>query len=187
MGKGGPADYGMIMCGCTEYFGGLSCEIGCPESQLHFSPGYDQDPARRCGYWMCADYSATGFDTYDPFLGPALVHLGTEFGTCDTDADCTDIVDGIDCIADSECSPGWICHPAVGKCRELLRICYAPGGPPGTCRSAYVLRGEIPNSPTDGQPLTGTVTSTTACTTDANCPSGWRCNGSLCEQQYVIR
>ncbi len=71
MGEGNPNAFGFLGCGCASNYGGLDCEIGCPDAQLSLSPGYYATP--RDGYWMCADFTTTGYTTLDETYGPALV------------------------------------------------------------------------------------------------------------------
>jgi hypothetical protein len=117
-GIGDVNDYGRIRCGCNFNYGGLDCEIGCPDDQHFLSDQYQIGP--REGYWLCSDFSVTGYESLDPYFGPALV--GTETGAI--------------CPAGTECPADYVCNPETAICERQ-----------------YVLRGEIPKAPTDGQPL----------------------------------
>lgn len=68
-GTGEPNNFGELVCGCSENYGGPDCDIGCPDSELFLDQNYRV--ADRSGYWMCAAPSR---------LGP-----GTLTGTSGTD------------------------------------------------------------------------------------------------------
>jgi hypothetical protein len=57
VGDGNVQDFGDLICGCNQNYGGPECDIGCPDSMLHFSDGYNAQT--RQGWWMCATFSAT--------------------------------------------------------------------------------------------------------------------------------
>lgn len=60
-------NFGRLMCGCDYNYGGASCEIGCPDAQLHIGGDCTDDPTGYCravvdddglsggrrGVWMC--------------------------------------------------------------------------------------------------------------------------------------
>lgn len=74
IGKGTLTNFGRLQCGCIENYGGLDCNIGCPDHQLHvqyFDGEYKSSP--REGFWMCADFAATAYTTNHETYGPALV------------------------------------------------------------------------------------------------------------------
>ncbi len=70
IGQGNQFAFGELQCGCGNNYGGPSCNVGCPDPQLHLSPGYVATP--RQGYWMCGDFAASGYETEDPEWGPAM-------------------------------------------------------------------------------------------------------------------
>jgi len=73
-GNGDVSDFGQLLCGCGENYGGLDCELGCPGEQLHTgADGGAYSPTPRKGYWMCGDFAATSYTAPDATYGPALV------------------------------------------------------------------------------------------------------------------
>ncbi|MBI5493458.1 MAG: hypothetical protein HY904_00425 [Deltaproteobacteria bacterium] len=79
IGQGNSAEFGRLMCGCNDHFGGPNCDLGCPDEQLSLGPGYVATP--RTGYWMCADFRGEGYVTLDATYGPALVGQDPSGGT----------------------------------------------------------------------------------------------------------
>ncbi|NOZ87436.1 MAG: hypothetical protein GXP49_14425 [Deltaproteobacteria bacterium] len=73
-GKGSSGNFGKLQCGCTENYGGPSCDLGCPDPLLHvqyIDGEYHGTP--REGFWMCGDFSGSSYTSLDPEYGPALV------------------------------------------------------------------------------------------------------------------
>lgn len=72
LGKSLQSNFGSIVCGCTTGYGGLSCEIGCPDQQLHEKPGTAAETLvnPRAGYWMCGNVSRSYMPAAD---GQSLV------------------------------------------------------------------------------------------------------------------
>ncbi|MFO0748153.1 MAG: L-type lectin-domain containing protein [Myxococcota bacterium] len=58
VGDGQSLDFGNIVCGCGENYGGLSCQQGCAAADLMLSPGYGVSP--RSGWWLCGDLAGSG-------------------------------------------------------------------------------------------------------------------------------
>lgn len=57
-------DFGRLLCGCGEHFGGGECQVACPESDLMKSDDFstfDTDLESRSGYWMCGHISSTTY------------------------------------------------------------------------------------------------------------------------------
>jgi hypothetical protein len=107
IGQGNPANFGELVCGCGDHYGGLDCEIGCPDAQLMTSVGYDIAP--RSGYWMCADFMPTGYASLDPTYGPALVGTDAGGGTYVLRDDFAAPVDGQPlCEEGTDCATGWV-------------------------------------------------------------------------------
>ncbi len=89
IGRGNPADFGRLVCGCTEHFGGSSCEVPCaepayggPVERAGCPNGYcltgAETPSGRSGFWACggvtrvapAEDGASPVWSSDPAEGP---------------------------------------------------------------------------------------------------------------------
>ena len=71
IGQGIEKQFGKLACGCGLNYGGLNCDIGCPDAMLNHEADYSYTP--RSGYWMCADFATSAVDSLDSEFGPALV------------------------------------------------------------------------------------------------------------------
>jgi len=56
-GSSNYADFGAIVCGCGESFGGSECEIGCPAGDVFKAPLYTA--VDRVGFWACGRLGAS--------------------------------------------------------------------------------------------------------------------------------
>lgn len=92
-GRGNPANFGKLLCGCNEFYGGEDCDVGCPRPMFGGEPpaegeadilgqcvennycpvGRPGDPeSGPSGWWVCADVGRTSVTAFDPVLGPVL-------------------------------------------------------------------------------------------------------------------
>ncbi|MEL6178828.1 MAG: hypothetical protein AAFS10_07735, partial [Myxococcota bacterium] len=94
LGTGNANNFGLLLCGCGENYGGPECNLGCPDAQVHYGGPYTEacgatsgyclfasdeetgEPLGRRGYWMCADVSSSAFTQPNPDHGPAFVGDG---------------------------------------------------------------------------------------------------------------
>ncbi|MEO1269823.1 MAG: hypothetical protein AAFX99_17180 [Myxococcota bacterium] len=74
VGQGNPGNFGKLICGCGEHYGGVGCRTGCPNPlrggppENDFSNCFDgycpvlpeSEGGGRRGVWMCGDFSVTG-------------------------------------------------------------------------------------------------------------------------------
>jgi len=67
VGDGLSNDFGRLVCGCGQFYGGETCEIGCPGA------GISDDFDIGVGWWFCADFVASYYedDDLDADYGPA--------------------------------------------------------------------------------------------------------------------
>lgn len=94
-------NFGRLMCGCDRNYGGLECDLGCPDAMLHVG-GTNPDSAGSCfhgyceaiadtsgleggrsGYWVCADFANTTFaevldEAGAAFYGTGSLQVGEE-------------------------------------------------------------------------------------------------------------
>ncbi len=90
VGLGNPHDFGKLLCGCGLNYGGIACDRGCPDEQLHVggtapldapgcfdgycavTPDEDGLDGGRRGVWMCGGFAASGFTGGAPGVGLAF-------------------------------------------------------------------------------------------------------------------
>lgn len=111
IGQGNPGAFGELQCGCGNNFGGIGCEMGCPQDTLHLSPGYQATP--RQGYWMCANVVSTVYTN-----GAGIP--GEEFSGKDAQSSQWTLTGGVPstptdgtvlCQDNKDCSNGWSLRP----------------------------------------------------------------------------
>ncbi len=65
------SDFGRLLCGCADHFGGEQCQLACPDTDLMKDPAFttfDFDKETRSGYWMCGHITTTTYPAGDPVL-----------------------------------------------------------------------------------------------------------------------
>jgi hypothetical protein len=84
--EGNAGNFGKIICGCGLNYGGLECDRGCPDEQLHVggtndTPGCvngycvvapNGEDGGRSGTWLCGGFVNTSYQEADPELGGVL-------------------------------------------------------------------------------------------------------------------
>ncbi|MHB8416575.1 MAG: hypothetical protein ACYDCL_00765 [Myxococcales bacterium] len=113
-------------------------------------------------------FAVNGFTSYGGFVPPAA-----DGGTapCRTDADCPSGEFCVNGVCTAACSAGeTVCG---GACTDLLADPANCGACGSVCSSGVCSKGACAAAPTDGG-------SSTACVSDADCPSGESCVNGIC-------
>ena len=93
VGQGNIQQFGELICGCGQNYGGPTCDQGCPQMNLFYQDGYD--PIRRVGLWMCAQPTTiSGTLSFDGGTSSYTLRATTPVGITPTTPLCQGDCDG---------------------------------------------------------------------------------------------